>query len=201
MYILNMGDSSGYIAVDAQEAAQLDTRRLCTSHLFARLQWPRLDPYSLHPDTEAGGSYTYPPRSSSSRPSLDYVLSLCVPTLRLTFQVHTRSGWQLHRSAAFVVEPAVARLRSFSVRPDPTPHVSSPQPDTEAGGSYMYPSLSLSSRPSFNYVPFPPSLADTWARLRTWLGREYPELGDTLNYRITGPEPAALKMLVVLASG
>ncbi|KAG6867947.1 hypothetical protein C0993_009198 [Termitomyces sp. T159_Od127] len=31
--------------------------------------------------------------------------------------------------------------------------------------------------------PYPP-LASTWARIRTWLSREYPELGDTLNYGI-----------------
>ena len=31
--------------------------------------------------------------------------------------------------------------------------------------------------------PYPP-LSQTWARIRSWLSREYPELGDTLNYGI-----------------
>lgn len=39
------------------------------------------------------------------------------------------------------------------------------------------------------HTPFPPHanyppLSKTWARLRSWLSREYPELGDTLNYGI-----------------
>ncbi|KAF8894723.1 hypothetical protein BD779DRAFT_1502619 [Infundibulicybe gibba] len=38
--------------------------------------------------------------------------------------------------------------------------------------------------------PYPP-LAATWNRLRAWLGREYPELGDTLNYGIL-PQDLAL---------
>jgi cell wall assembly regulator SMI1 len=31
--------------------------------------------------------------------------------------------------------------------------------------------------------PYPP-LSQTWTRIRSWLSREYPELGDTLNYGI-----------------
>lgn len=35
----------------------------------------------------------------------------------------------------------------------------------------------------FPNSPYPP-LSQTWARIRAWLSREYPELGDTLNYGI-----------------
>ncbi|KAH9934696.1 uncharacterized protein B0H18DRAFT_1114566 [Fomitopsis serialis] len=74
-----------------------------------------------------------------------------------------------------------------------------------SSGSYSYPPHS--SRGSYDYVPtgtrsrqssilplhsnaslpplpsYPP-LSHTWDRLRQWLSREYPELGDTLNYGI-----------------
>ncbi|KAF8061624.1 hypothetical protein FPV67DRAFT_1509680 [Lyophyllum atratum] len=39
-----------------------------------------------------------------------------------------------------------------------------------------------------------PSLSSTWNRLRTWLSREYPELGDTLNYGILPQELAQIEM-------
>lgn len=39
-----------------------------------------------------------------------------------------------------------------------------------------------------------PPLEHTWARLRNWLGREYPELGDTLNYGIPPLELSTLEM-------
>ncbi|KAH8833933.1 hypothetical protein DL96DRAFT_1703567 [Flagelloscypha sp. PMI_526] len=81
----------------------------------------------------------------------------------------------------------------------------SPQPD---GGSFTYPPTyaSLDASKSVlpmhhdarhsttnsggNYTP----LAKTWHRLRTWLAREYPELGDTLNYGILPEELANLEM-------
>jgi cell wall assembly regulator SMI1 len=44
--------------------------------------------------------------------------------------------------------------------------------------------------PPHNYPP----LAQTWNRLRTWLGREYPELGDTLNYGILPEDLAQIEM-------
>ncbi|KAF8522261.1 hypothetical protein BU17DRAFT_87354 [Hysterangium stoloniferum] len=47
--------------------------------------------------------------------------------------------------------------------------------------------------PTHNNAPLPPlpsypPLSKTWARLRTWLHNNYPELGDTLNYGIAPPE-------------
>ncbi|KAH9857078.1 hypothetical protein C2E23DRAFT_806468 [Lenzites betulinus] len=41
--------------------------------------------------------------------------------------------------------------------------------------------------------PYPP-LSNTWARLRLWLEREYPELGDTLNYGILPQDMAQIEM-------
>ncbi|KAH7908581.1 hypothetical protein BJ138DRAFT_1181649 [Hygrophoropsis aurantiaca] len=41
--------------------------------------------------------------------------------------------------------------------------------------------------------PYPP-LAHTWNRLKTWLAREYPELGDTLNYGILPQDLAQIEM-------
>ena len=41
--------------------------------------------------------------------------------------------------------------------------------------------------------PYPP-LEQTWARLRNWLSREYPELGDTLNYGILPQDLDELEM-------
>ena len=41
--------------------------------------------------------------------------------------------------------------------------------------------------------PYPP-LAQTWARLQRWLSREYPELGDTLNYGILPQDLADIEL-------
>lgn len=43
-------------------------------------------------------------------------------------------------------------------------------------------------------VPPYPLLSETWNRLRTWLAREYPELGDTLNYGILPQDLAQIEM-------
>jgi len=37
-------------------------------------------------------------------------------------------------------------------------------------------------------------LSNTWNRLRAWLDREYPELGDTLNYGISPHDLAQIEM-------
>lgn len=39
-----------------------------------------------------------------------------------------------------------------------------------------------------------PPLAKTWSRLQTWLTRQYPELGDTLNYGILPQDLAQIEM-------
>lgn len=41
--------------------------------------------------------------------------------------------------------------------------------------------------------PYPP-LSHTWNRIRVWLTREYPELGDTLNYGILPQDLAQIEM-------
>ncbi|KAH9842724.1 uncharacterized protein C8Q71DRAFT_734149 [Rhodofomes roseus] len=84
-----------------------------------------------------------------------------------------------------------------------------------SSGSYSYPPAS--SRGSYDYVPtgtrsrqssilplhsnaslpplpsYPP-LSHTWDRLRRWLSREYPELGDTLNYGILPQDLQQIEM-------
>ena len=42
-------------------------------------------------------------------------------------------------------------------------------------------------------MPYPP-LSHTWARLRAWLSKEYPELGDTLNWGITPEDLAQIEI-------
>ena len=42
-------------------------------------------------------------------------------------------------------------------------------------------------------MPYPP-LSHTWARLRAWLNKEYPELGDTLNWGIPSEDLAQIEM-------
>ena len=49
------------------------------------------------------------------------------------------------------------------------------------------------------HSPFPPTspyppLANTWNRLRAWLSREYPELGDTLNWGVLPQDMADLEL-------
>ena len=43
-------------------------------------------------------------------------------------------------------------------------------------------------------TPNYPPLSRTWNRIRTWLGREYPELADTLNYGILPQDLANIEM-------
>ncbi|KAJ7074291.1 hypothetical protein C8F01DRAFT_1099976, partial [Mycena amicta] len=83
--------------------------------------------------------------------------------------------------------------------------------DNAAGPSYTYPPQnSPRSAAPYGYAPtaatllpthhadplhtpsYPP-LAVTWDRLRAWLAREYPELGDTLNYGILAPDLALVE--------
>ncbi|KAJ7184292.1 hypothetical protein C8R46DRAFT_983304 [Mycena filopes] len=93
--------------------------------------------------------------------------------------------------------------------------LTTPNPDSAAGPSYTYPPQgSPNGSPSYGYVPtsggsrhssllpthhdplhtppYPP-LELTWNRLRAWLAREYPELGDTLNYGILPQDLALLE--------
>lgn len=77
-----------------------------------------------------------------------------------------------------------------------------PKPTTlrlsRAGSSSRTPSLlpmhhdPLHS-PALSHTAYPP-LASTWQRLRAWLAREYPELGDTLNYGILPQDLTQIEM-------
>ncbi|KAF9068681.1 hypothetical protein BDP27DRAFT_1265958 [Rhodocollybia butyracea] len=104
----------------------------------------------------------------------------------------------------------------FRTHPDAfTPDALLNTPDSRS--SYTYPPPSPAA---YNYVPsfsnsrpnsllpthhdqfhtpilprsaYPP-LTQTWNRLRTWLNREYPELGDTLNYGILPQDLAQIEL-------
>ncbi|KII89251.1 hypothetical protein PLICRDRAFT_160498 [Plicaturopsis crispa FD-325 SS-3] len=88
------------------------------------------------------------------------------------------------------LEPDSATSASFTYPP-------------QSSGAYNYVPTSSRSRPSsllpLHHTsaspthPYPP-LPQTWARLRAWLAREYPELGDTLNYGILPPDLATIEM-------
>ncbi|TFK55159.1 hypothetical protein OE88DRAFT_1694524 [Heliocybe sulcata] len=66
---------------------------------------------------------------------------------------------------------------------------------TSAGGSRSRPSslLPIHNKPLSPLPPYAP-LAQTWQRLQTWLTKEYPELGDTLNYGILPQDLAQIEM-------
>ncbi|KAI0724034.1 hypothetical protein C8T65DRAFT_628273 [Cerioporus squamosus] len=76
-------------------------------------------------------------------------------------------------------------------------------PSSPSGPYYDVPSSAVGPKPTsilplHNPVagaghPYPP-LSNTWNRLRQWLEREYPELGDTLNYGILPQDLAQIEM-------
>ncbi|EMD38350.1 hypothetical protein CERSUDRAFT_113510 [Gelatoporia subvermispora B] len=78
-------------------------------------------------------------------------------------------------------------------------------PPPSAGGAYDYvpSSAGARSRPmsilplhnaSLPPLPSYPPLDQTWDRIQQWLSREYPELGDTLNYGILPQDLAQIEM-------
>ncbi|KAF8162866.1 hypothetical protein B0H34DRAFT_763956 [Crassisporium funariophilum] len=99
--------------------------------------------------------------------------------------------------------------------------LNTPEPESaRSPSSYTYPPQGLSaygyipssagynSRPASSLLPthmdalhtpsspnamYPP-LSKTWTRLRAWLNREYPELGDTLNYGILPQDLAQIEV-------
>ncbi|KAI8998462.1 hypothetical protein BD414DRAFT_475132 [Trametes punicea] len=54
--------------------------------------------------------------------------------------------------------------------------------------------VDTTSPPASSSGPSIPPLSVTWNRLRQWLSREYPELGDTLNYGILPQDLAQIEM-------
>ncbi|PCH38155.1 hypothetical protein WOLCODRAFT_161341 [Wolfiporia cocos MD-104 SS10] len=76
-------------------------------------------------------------------------------------------------------------------------------PPPSSAGSYDYVPAAMRSRQSSilplhssSLPPLPsyPPLSHTWERLQRWLSREYPELGDTLNYGILPQDLAQIEM-------
>lgn len=63
--------------------------------------------------------------------------------------------------------------------------------------TYTYPPTAL--LPPHLHSPAYPSLHVTWNRLRAWLAREYPELGDTLNYGILPEDLAQIELQLGLS--
>ncbi|TFK91244.1 hypothetical protein K466DRAFT_542085 [Polyporus arcularius HHB13444] len=74
-------------------------------------------------------------------------------------------------------------------------------PSSPSGPYYDVPGSTVGSKPTSILPlhnpaaghPYPP-LSNTWNRLRQWLEREYPELGDTLNYGILPQDLAQIEM-------
>ncbi|KAJ7261301.1 hypothetical protein B0H12DRAFT_1106181 [Mycena haematopus] len=77
------------------------------------------------------------------------------------------------------------------------PPQGSPQPSPSYGGyvpTSGVPTFDAFAHPSDPlHTPAYPPLEVTWNRLRTWLAREYPELGDTLNYGILPQDLAEIE--------
>lgn len=63
-----------------------------------------------------------------------------------------------------------------------------------AGSSSLLPTHMDPLHTPFSVNANYPPLAKTWARIRSWLSREYPELGDTLNYGILPQDLAQIEM-------
>ncbi|PPR06001.1 hypothetical protein CVT26_005723 [Gymnopilus dilepis] len=124
------------------------------------------------PDPESArspGSYTYPPPGPAA---YGYIPSSAKRYFRsLTYDVALHNLlFALNEnddSSGFIARPASSSLLPTHMDPMHTP---------------------LSSPPNY------PPLSKTWARIRAWLSREYPELGDTLNYGILPQDLAEIEM-------
>ncbi|TCD63292.1 Cell wall assembly regulator [Steccherinum ochraceum] len=107
------------------------------------------------------------------------------------FSLPTSSPGLPHHPDAFVPDT----LQSSDSVPSPTSYSYPPQ----SPGAYDYVPAATRSRQS-TLVPvhgsqssYPP-LEHTWNRLRAWLSKEYPELGDTLNFGILPQDLAQIEM-------
>ncbi|KAI6144865.1 hypothetical protein EDD17DRAFT_1654529 [Pisolithus thermaeus] len=71
-----------------------------------------------------------------------------------------------------------------------------PRTASSLSPSYTYLPQSLINSYSYGLTPPPPypPLSHTWNRLKLWLAREYPELGDTLNYGFLSQDSAQIKI-------
>lgn len=93
---------------------------------------------------------------------------------------------------------SAASSRSYTYPPPPSPIGSYGYGPASSGSRSQGPILPLHSSPlntpsSASLPPYPP-LPQTWNRLKAWLAREYPELGDTLNYGILPEDLGQIEM-------
>ncbi|EAU88202.2 glucan synthesis regulatory protein [Coprinopsis cinerea okayama7 len=72
-------------------------------------------------------------------------------------------------------------------------------PPSRPGSSSLLPTHMDPMHPQMSPNSLYPPLSQTWNRIRVWLNREYPELGDTLNYGILPQDLAEIEMQMGLA--
>ncbi|TFK72147.1 hypothetical protein BDN72DRAFT_836533 [Pluteus cervinus] len=101
-----------------------------------------------------------------------------------------------HRDSFSAPDPESATSPSFTYPPQgASPYGYVPQTAglTSRQGPLLPTHHDSLHTPSSPMAPYPP-LAVTWNRLRAWLNREYPELGDTLNYGILPQDLAQIEL-------
>ncbi|KAJ7771667.1 hypothetical protein B0H16DRAFT_1514265 [Mycena metata] len=90
------------------------------------------------------------------------------------------------------LDPQSAAGPSYTYPPQESPKGSPAYGYVPTSGGSRHSSLLPTHHDALHTPPYPP-LEVTWNRLRTWLAREYPELGDTLNYGILPQDLALLE--------
>ncbi|TFK27423.1 hypothetical protein FA15DRAFT_666502 [Coprinopsis marcescibilis] len=78
-------------------------------------------------------------------------------------------------------------------------YIASPLGASRQGSSSLLPTHMDSLRSPMSPNSLYPPLSVTWDRLRVWLQREYPELGDTLNYGILPQDLADIELQLGMA--
>ncbi|KAF9484878.1 hypothetical protein BDN70DRAFT_871855 [Pholiota conissans] len=121
-----------------------------------------------------------------------------------------------HEAFSLPTSSPVTNAHPDAFNPDT---LNTPDPESARSGAYTYPPQgpnaygytpppsAFGSRPTSLlpthmdqlHTPFSvnsnyPPLAKTWGRITAWLAREYPELGDTLNYGILPEDLAQIEM-------
>ena len=151
----------------------------------------------------------------SSQPSVQgrrKVLSATQEAFSLPSPVSARNSFFTAESSLGSPDPVSAGIPSYTYPPpsngtqyksispgcansDPFPYLplNFESPSGKSSRSQPTSLLPLHSAPLSPPPQYPP-LEKTWARIRTWLSSQYPELGDTLNYGILPQDLANLEM-------